>query len=191
MMLRFREPLLPLGKAGEWDSGSIYPIPSEAVVNGKTAIYYRGNATGHGGGGKPGYGIAFLSEGGFAGWRAEKKGTLVTNSSIRELGAEDFFLNPDAEGGSIQAELLDTSGTVLPDFSHRDCKPITTKGNELRLSWKGPSRTFQENRSGSAETLPDPCNGLRIPVPAESRRRSQRVNDYAYRKSHLRRKRLA
>ena len=57
-----------------------------------------------------------------------------------QLGIEDFFLNADAGGGSIQAELLDASGTVLPGFSRRDCRPITTKGNELRLSLKGPSR---------------------------------------------------
>jgi hypothetical protein len=134
---RFREPFLPLGKSGEWDSGSIYPIPSEAVIDGKTAIYYRGNATGHGGGGKPGYGVAFLPEGGFAGWRADEEGTLVTRPLVRELGTEDFFLNADASGGSIQAELLDSSGTVLKDFSRQDCKPITTKGSELRITWKG------------------------------------------------------
>ena len=134
---RFREPFLPLGKSGEWDSGSIYPIPSEAVVNGKTAIYYRGNSSGHGAGGKPGYGVAFLPEGAFAGWRADTEGILVTHLLARESGTEPFYLNADAEGGAIEAELIDAAGKVVPGFSRHDARPITGKGSELRIFWKG------------------------------------------------------
>ena len=131
---RFREPFLPLGKPGEWDAGSIYPIPSEATVNGRTAIYYRGSAAGHGAGGKPGYGVAFLHEGGFAGWRADGEGTLTTRPLIRESGDEHFFLNADAEGGSIQAELLDSEGRVIPGFARADSRPVTTPATNCASS---------------------------------------------------------
>lgn len=135
---RFREPFLPLGATGDWDSGSIYPVGSEMTVQGKTAIYYRGNSKGHGAGGRPGIGVAFLQMDAFAGWRADGEGTLTTPLLHTELLNDGFFLNAQAAGGSIEVELRDAGGAVLPGYSRADAASITRDGASLPARWKSP-----------------------------------------------------
>ncbi len=134
---RFRDPFLPLGADGEWDAGSIYPSPSEISIEDRTAIYYRGDHIGHGAGGRPGIGVAFLDEGGFVAWEAETQGTLTT----RPLGVvgkrSTFYLMSDASGGSIRSELLNPDGEVIPGFSKGASIPITAKGSKLLVQWEG------------------------------------------------------
>lgn len=133
---RFREPFLPLGQKGEWDSGSIFPVPSEASVGGQTAVYFTGNHVGHGPGGKPGVGVAFLQEGAFAGWRADGEGVLTTPALHIVDPRDAFFLNANAEGGSIRAEILDAGGQVLAGYTRADSAEILKAGTSLRLRWK-------------------------------------------------------
>ena len=134
---RFREPFVPLGGAGAWDAGSIYPVGAEVVVGGKNAIYYRGNDYGHGAGGSPGFGVAFLHEGGFVGRRAKGRGTLTTHPLRVADARRGLTLNADAAGGSIRAELLTTDGSVIPGFSRAEFRVITGKGADLPLEWEG------------------------------------------------------
>ncbi len=134
---RFREPFVPLGGAGAWDAGSIYPVAAEVVIGGKNAIYYRGNDYGHGAGGSPGFGVVFLHEGGFVGRRAKGRGTLTTHPLRVADARRRLTLNADAAGGSIHAELLTTDGDVIPGFSRDDFQVITGKGADLPLEWEG------------------------------------------------------
>ena len=135
---RFRKPFIPLGKPGEWDSGSNYAIGSEITVEGQTAIYYKGsNKPAHSYDSDRGIGLALLHEGGFVGRRAENEGTLVTHLLRVRDDHCAFYLNADAEGGAIQAELLDAADKVIPGFSRQDCEEINRKGTNLRVRWKG------------------------------------------------------
>ena len=145
---RFREPFLALGAAGEWDRGSIYPIPSEAHIDGKSAIYYRGNSEGHGAGGAPGMGVALLHEGGFAGWRADNRGTLTTHPLRVHRARSSLYLNADATEESIRADLLSEAGDVIPGFSRADCQEVTGSGGALPLQWKGQSSLESHLRKG-------------------------------------------
>lgn len=143
---RFREPFVPLGQKGDWDSGAIYTVPSEALVQGQTAIYYQANDFGHGAGGRTGIGIALLQEGAFAGWKADQEGVLTTPLLDCELVSDAFLLNADATGGSIEAELLDRSGSVIPGFTRTASIPVRTKGGSLLLRWKGDPKRAGEAR---------------------------------------------
>ncbi len=134
---RFRAPFLPLGSVGEWDAGSIYPSPSEVSIAGDTAIYYRGDHIGHGAGGRPGIGVAFLDQGGFVAWEAATRGTLTTHPLAVGGSRETLYVSGDASGGSIRAELLDADGKVIPGFSRQESVPISGKGPRLLLRWKG------------------------------------------------------
>ena len=120
---RFRAPFLPLGSEGEWNAGSIYPAPSQVSVGGDTAIYYRGDHIGHGTGGRPGIGVALLDEGGFVAWEAETRGTLTTHPLAVGGKREALYVNGDASGGSIRAELLNVDGEVIPGFSRQESVP--------------------------------------------------------------------
>lgn len=134
---RFLEPFVPLGAEGSWDAGSIYPAGAEVVVGGRNAIYYRGNRQGHGEGGTPGFGVAFLHEGGFVGRRAEGRGTLTTHPLRVADARRGLTLNADAANGSIHAELLTPDGEVIPGFSRDDFEVLTAKGADLPLKWNG------------------------------------------------------
>ncbi|PYV19242.1 MAG: hypothetical protein DMG07_02330 [Acidobacteria bacterium] len=134
---RFRETFLPLGQKGSWDSGSIYPVPSDAVIAGRTAIYYRGNDHGHGAEGRAGFGVALLRQGGFAGRRAAGEGTLTTHLLRANNAASALYLNVDARGGSVQAELLDEAGQPLPGFSRSESQELREDGARQLVRWKG------------------------------------------------------
>jgi hypothetical protein len=76
-----------------------------------------------------------LHEGGFAGWRAEREGSLLTHPLSIEDPGSAFYLNGDAEGGSIRAELLDRQDRVIPAFSKERSRVISGRGANLRIRW--------------------------------------------------------
>ena len=133
---RFRAPFLPLGSEGEWDAGSIYPSPSEVSIGSYTAVYYRGDHIGHGAGGRPGIGVAFLDQGGFVAWEAATRGTLTTHPLAVGGNRETLYVNGDAAGGSIRAELLDSDGEVVRGYSRQESVPIIGKGSKLLVRWR-------------------------------------------------------
>jgi hypothetical protein len=81
--------------------------------------------------------VAFLDEGGFVAWEAETRGTLTTHPLAVGGTREALYLNGDASGGSIHAELLDADGEVIPGFSRQESVPISGRGSQLLIRWKG------------------------------------------------------
>ena len=148
---RFREPIIPPGEAGTWDAGSTRGIGSEIMFEGQTALFYHGSSVGgHVDGGKQAIGLALIQQGAFVGWHAAATGTLTTHRlRTRHHHRDKFFLNVDAEGGSVRAELLDDDGNVLPGFSRADCQPITTAGSKIRVEWAGAEELEVHLRAGT------------------------------------------
>jgi hypothetical protein len=148
---RFREPFIPPGDKGTWDAGSTRGIGSEIVFEGQTGLYYHGSSVGgHVDGGSQGIGLATIQEGAFVGWNAATTGTLTTHRlRARHHHHDKFFLNVDAEGGSVRAELLDDDGNVLPGFSRPDCRPITTAGSKVRVEWAGAEQLESHLQAGT------------------------------------------
>lgn len=148
---RFRKPFIPPGDERAWDAGSTRGIGSEIVFDGRTGLYYHGsNAGGHAEGGTQGIGLATIQEGAFVGWHAATTGTLTTHRlRARHHHRDKFFLNLDAEGGSVLAELLNDDGVVLPGFSRADCQPITTSGSRVRIEWEGDEQLESHLHAGT------------------------------------------
>ena len=72
---------------------------------------------------------------GFVSLDAEKKGAMLTTPFVLDGGV---FLNADASGGELRAELVDVEEMrPLPGFSLADCDPVS--GNHLarELTWGG------------------------------------------------------
>ena len=147
---RFRKPFLSLGEKGEWDSGVMYAAPSEVSIGDRTAVYFQGNNIGHGFGGQPGIGVAFLPEFSFVGLRAAGEGTIVTQPLRLFYDDNDraICLIADAAGGSIQAEVLDAKGGVISGFSRELSRPVTGKGSLLALEWNTKTPPNQAFRKG-------------------------------------------
>jgi len=133
-----REPFLPLGPKGTFDSGMIFTAIAPVQMGDELWFYYGGFNGPHN--------ISLLREGaigvatlrldGFCSMRAKgKEGWLITR--------RDAFATPavtlnarTGEGGVIVAEILDRNDQVLEGFSREDCVPFTGDGVRHRLAWK-------------------------------------------------------
>ncbi len=135
---RFQDGHFLDGTPGTWDAGSVRPVPAEAVVDGRMAMFYTGSDHSlHDREGARGVGLALFQQGAFSGWRAAAQGTLLTRPLLAKHSEPSLLLNVDAEGGEVVAEILDARGSVISGFSLQDCKPVTGKGTLLEVSWKG------------------------------------------------------
>jgi hypothetical protein len=163
---RFREVFLPRGTEGDWDSGTVWPVPSEVVVHDQTAIYYRGNNQPHTPEGerqgRGGIGLAFIDQGASAGWRAEQEGRLTTRPLLRKDRSPSLFLNADASQGEIRVEVLDNKGRIVPGFSRQECEPISTKGKLLLVKWKSGERAGRGRQILDHPAIGDGAMALRL-----------------------------
>ena len=144
---RFRQPFIPHGAQGSWDSGSIIVSPSEITINGRTAFYYLGSVKAHEipDPQKVGMGLAFMRRDAFVGYRAAGGQGVLTTRTLRigrgsKEGEQDYRrgylqLNLDLDGGTAVAEVLDPAGKSYPGYSFGDCKPVTSSGRAQPVAW--------------------------------------------------------
>ena len=72
---------------------------------------------------------------GFVSLDAEKRGTMVTTPFVLDGGV---FVNADARGGQLLAELVDAEDMrPLPGFSLADCDPVSGDHLGRELTWGG------------------------------------------------------
>jgi hypothetical protein len=64
----------------------------------------------------------------------DKPGTLLTRPLELEPGR--IFVNADADGGSIAAEIVDQTGKPLPPFTFGNCQPADADSVRQSLAWK-------------------------------------------------------
>lgn len=135
---RFREGYFADTSAGTWDAGSVRPVPAEAVVDGRMAVFYTGSDHSlHDREGTRGVGLATYQQGAFAGWRARSEGTLTTRLLLAKDREPGLLLNAEAEGGEIRAELLDARGQPIAGYTREECRPLTGNGHQQKVAWEG------------------------------------------------------
>ena len=146
-----REPLIPLGAPGTWDSAQIYTANYPCVVEDEIWIYYTGRRFGRAGprspnppeteeaGGHPGSqtagtGLAKLRLDGFVSLDAGKREGTVTTRPLRFEGTE-LVINAQAPGGSVVVEILAQDGGAIQGFGAVDCDAFS--GDSLRhtVTW--------------------------------------------------------
>jgi hypothetical protein len=142
------EPILPLGKPGEWDQGSIYANPDLVhLPDGRLALPYNAYGTTHNQGAYSSFykdyknptGIAWATweDGRLAGIEAEDFGGLTTQEALFQ-GTQIKFNARTSRGGSVELELRE-HGKPIEGFLFSDCLPFN--GDELwtTAKWKGKS----------------------------------------------------
>ena len=158
---RHRAPVVPYGKAGALDDGAIYPAENPIVRDGDTWIYYCARRDLH----------CWWRM-----WELEKTMTQrdmaccmlakmpedhwVSLDADRTEGSiickpwgppHEIFVNADAQDGSVEAELVTPYGEVVPDYSRRDCIPVTNNGKSQPVKWKhgnSPWQTIAKDHAG-------------------------------------------
>ena len=153
---RDRSAVVPVGAPGSPDAGIIFaPMSSPFVVNGDTYLYYTGIRNNHSHwncleifeefkGKKQDLQCAMLAKMPEDHWVSldanNKEGSFV----CKPWGPpHEIFINADAEGGSIEAELVTPYGKVVADYSRNDCIPVTANGKGQQIKWKNGKSAWE------------------------------------------------
>jgi hypothetical protein len=131
--------LSPTGKAGDFDSDTVYPATAGLIDDqtGEIALYYNGASwlDGDPGDCDSAIGLLRLPAGRFVEQYADATGGwLLTREFLLE--GDRLQLNMRARG-SVTVELAEYAGQALPGFSLADCDPITGDDPARIVTWRG------------------------------------------------------
>ena len=144
-----RSPIIANGPEGSYDSGTIYPTRnSPIVIDGDTWMYYRACKyrhaswaqkefqSKHGNDARQAnsFMLAKMPEDHWVSLDADsKEGSFI----CKPWGPpHEVFVNADAKGGSIEAELVTPYGKVVEGYSRSDCIPASANGKGQQIKWK-------------------------------------------------------
>ncbi len=139
----WRQPFIPNGAEGEWDSGVIYRGVGLLRKGDELWLSYYGRVATHDTYGdkeyQGGYSYAVSRLDGFASMDAGPRlGELVTLPLV--FSGRHLLLNLQTfEGGSTRVELQDADGKPLPGFSASDSAILRGDRVSLPVTWKGKS----------------------------------------------------
>jgi hypothetical protein len=140
-----RTPFIPLGKSGEFDSGSLYMGQGMIRKGDELWQYYGGSSLNHKEGElenliKPGggriYSRVVSRVDGFVSADAGPTGGNFVTPPLTFAG-NILKLNVAVHaGGSVRVALLDAHGVPLKGYSLEDCLPMTADNVDLLVHWK-------------------------------------------------------
>jgi len=143
-----RSAVVPNGGPGEPDCGHIFPGYNPVVINGETWIFYLALIDRHNAGDKlrqiirdngdvrnrSCYMLAKMPE---DHWVSLDAGTEEGSFICKPWGPpHEVFVNADAQGGSIEVELITPYREPVPGYSRKECIPITANGKDQEVKWK-------------------------------------------------------
>ncbi|HJN17857.1 MAG TPA: hypothetical protein QGH10_20320, partial [Armatimonadota bacterium] len=142
-----RSPVVPYGEPGAPDWAAIYPALNPFVIDGETWIYYTATTQLHSwwhvleeyerDPSVRDVACGMLAKMPEDHWVSLDAGTEEGHFLCKPWGPpHEVFVNADAAGGSIEAELVTPYGEVLPGYGREDCIPVTTSGKRQELRWK-------------------------------------------------------
>lgn len=163
----FRAPFFLARSPGEqFDSGTVLSNANMIVHGDEMRFFYGAYSSGAIGGGtditgdqqKSGVGLATLPLDRFAGIRSEPQAATAKVKAPPNIGQitlkpvdlskrKEIFVNANAGGGSVSAELLDLDGFRVPGYDKAASVPLQKDALRSRLAWKG--RKLSELKPGS------------------------------------------
>jgi hypothetical protein len=136
-----REPILPVGKAGAWDDGTLYTSTTMLTTDKEMRIYFGAMNLPHGGSTKTQVQSARIA---MASWRKDGLMALsnegdddgiITTRLIKFEGNQLKVNVKLKSGGSLKVELLDQNGQVIGGYSMADAKAIQGDQFEAQVKW--------------------------------------------------------
>jgi hypothetical protein len=137
-----RRPFIAVSqRRGDWNWGNVQSAGGGCLVVGDELYFYHsgraGNPTkGTRGSGVMSTGLAVLRRDGFASLDAGPAGGTLTTRPVRFTG-KHLFVNTDAKGGELTAEVLDERGRALPGLGRGDAIAVRADRTRQALTWKG------------------------------------------------------
>jgi hypothetical protein len=136
-----RRPFIPVSEhKGDWNWGNVQSAGGCCLVVGDRLYFYFSGRAGSPGDGKRrdtmgSTGLATLRRDGFVSLDAGEAGGSLTTRPVRFSG-KHLFVNADARGGELTAEVLDEGGRPLPGLSRGDCVPVAADKTLQAVKWK-------------------------------------------------------
>lgn len=135
-----RDAFVPVSEThGDWNWGNVQSAGGCCLVVGDRLFFYVSGRAGVRGTSKSGTcstGLAVLRRDGFASMDAGEEGGTLTTRPVRFRG-KHLFVNADAEGGELRAEVLHRQGRTVMPFSLERCVPVVSDGTLQPLRWEG------------------------------------------------------
>jgi hypothetical protein len=131
--------IAPSEKAGDWNWGNVQSAGGCCLVVGDELYFYHSGRAGVPGGqgkrdGGGSTGLAVLRRDGFASLDAGDAGGALTTRPLRFAGRH-LFVNADANGGELAAEVIGADGKALPRLSLAECVTIRANGTKQAVKW--------------------------------------------------------
>lgn len=137
-----REPVIPLGKAGAWDDGTIYTSSTLQISKKQIDVYFGGMNLPHGGDRGSEKQVAQIAR---ASWRRDgfvslhneeyNTGVITTKSFI--FKGKKLLLNAALfPTGKLKIEVLDDSDKAIPGFALSDARAITGDHLSVVAGWQ-------------------------------------------------------
>ncbi len=142
-----RSPVVPIGEVGDQDGGMLYPAENPVVKDGETWIYFTASRWNHRWWDWLSHDLAQEDMRDVAALMVARmpedhwvsldagvdEGWLLT----KPWGPPyQIFVNADAQGGSIEAELITPYGDPIAGFTRVEAVPIRADGAGHELTWK-------------------------------------------------------
>jgi hypothetical protein len=137
-----RDSVLPLGKAGAWDDGTLYTASTLLVSTNEMELYFGAMNLGHGGDTATQIQTTRIAK---ATWRRDGFVSLhnagddpgaVTTKTIVFTGASQLSVNAKlTPGGSLNVEILDDAGAPLPKFGLSRSIPLVGDQQTAIIRW--------------------------------------------------------
>jgi hypothetical protein len=165
-----REPILICGPPGSHDCGNVYP-PHAPFVLGEEIWVYHGASNGlHGEpptNGEPlegGINLAKIEKDRLVCLKTDALGVVTTVPL--SIDPHALWINADATGGSLQVEIVDPFGRVVPGFGKDDCIPFSGNETAYRVEWKSDPQGVKETSTGGLEEkmVSQARGGLKVKV---------------------------
>lgn len=132
-------------RRGSWRWGNLQSVGSLGLVVGDRIYFYvsgrKGdpqltNATEWIHDANVATGLAVMRRDGFASMDAGKESKTLTTRPLTFRGRR-LFVNVDAPRGEFTAEVLDTSGEVIAEYSRENCESVKANSTIQSVSWRG------------------------------------------------------
>jgi hypothetical protein len=136
-----RKPFLAVSeKAGDWNWGNVQSAGGCCLVVGDELRFYHSGRAGTPEKGESrdtggSTGLATLRRDGFASLDGGKDGGTLTTRPLRFAG-KHLFVNADAAGGELTAEVLNEDKQVVAGFARGDCVPLRADKTRQAVTWK-------------------------------------------------------
>lgn len=136
-----RDPILPVGKAGAWDDGTLYTSSNMQVTDKEMIVYFGAMNLPHGGNAGNLIQYARIAK---ATWRRDGFASLynagsdtgtVTTKTITFTGKQLKINTRLEQGGSLRVEILDKNGVPLAGYELSQAKQITKDQYAATAQW--------------------------------------------------------